>query len=51
MTRQPIQAGSSEIALTSVRPMRLPAPATIKRISAIGWLPASDIARRVKKGD
>jgi hypothetical protein len=44
---------ASAMALTSVRPMRPPAPATIKRISAIGYckLLASDIARQVRKGD
>ena len=34
----------SAIALTSVRPMRPPAPATIKRISAMDQAPGSNVA-------
>src|SRR5664279_1603834 len=43
----------STIALTSVRPIRPPAPATTSRISAIGLTPGTrgeDIARRDGKG-
>jgi hypothetical protein len=44
----------STIALTSVRPIRPPAPATTSRISAIGLTPGTkgeDIARQTVKGD